>query len=205
MTLQSSGAISFTNLQSEFGGSHPIKLSEYYKGGGAVPSTVSETVTAASMSGSVYDGRGGGYSTYPAINSSGRLYYSSTWADNGYTGTGDISWTVNKTGLYHFTGSYYIQNATRTATHTWYVNGSQVATYGLTAGNSSSSHSGNFTVNAGQTVRVVVSWPSAGWASCGLSFGGSTSSNNAIDVTVNASVPTSGAINLADFYSSRAS
>ena len=205
MTLQSSGSISLANLSAEYGGSEPHKLSEYYKGGSLVPNTVAETVTAASLSGSVYDGRGGGFSTYPGINTNGRLYYSNTWADNGYTGTGDISWTVNKTGLYHFTGSYYIQNATRTATHTWYVNGSQVATYGLTAGNNTASHSGNFTVNAGQTVRVVVSWPSAGWASCGLSFGGSSSSNNAIDVTVNSNVPTSGSISMADFYGGRAS
>lgn len=46
MALQSSGAISFTDLQTEFGGVHPISLSEYYRtnglaGGGAplVPET----------------------------------------------------------------------------------------------------------------------------------------------------------------------
>ena len=118
MTLQSSGAISIANLASEYGGSAPHSLNEYYKGGSLVPSTVAETVTAASMSGSVYDGRGGGYTTYPAINSGGYIYRSYTWSDNGYTGTGDIQWTVNKTGTYNYQGTYYIQNATRTATHT---------------------------------------------------------------------------------------
>ena len=34
MALQSSGAISLADIQTEFGGSNPISLSEYYKGGG---------------------------------------------------------------------------------------------------------------------------------------------------------------------------
>lgn len=36
MTLQSSGAISLSNIASEMGGSTPHSLSEYYKGGGLV-------------------------------------------------------------------------------------------------------------------------------------------------------------------------
>ena len=75
MTLQSSGAISLASIAAvvtDLGsGSTPHSMSEYYKGGSLVPSTVAETVTAASLSGSVYDGRGGIYTTYPAINSGG--------------------------------------------------------------------------------------------------------------------------------------
>ena len=37
MTLQSSGAISLSNIAGEFGGSTPHSLSEYYRGGGLVP------------------------------------------------------------------------------------------------------------------------------------------------------------------------
>ena len=37
MTLPSSGALSLSQIQSEFGGSNPISLSEYYRGGGLVP------------------------------------------------------------------------------------------------------------------------------------------------------------------------
>ena len=40
MALQTSGAISFSQMQSEFGGANPISLSEYYKNGSYVPSTV---------------------------------------------------------------------------------------------------------------------------------------------------------------------
>ena len=38
MTLPSSGALSFSQIQGEFGGSNPISLSEYYRGGPLVAS-----------------------------------------------------------------------------------------------------------------------------------------------------------------------
>ena len=37
MTLPSSGALSFSQIQGEFGGSNPIGLNEYYRGGPIVP------------------------------------------------------------------------------------------------------------------------------------------------------------------------
>jgi hypothetical protein len=37
MALPSSGTISLNDLQTEFGGSNPIAISEYYRGGGLVP------------------------------------------------------------------------------------------------------------------------------------------------------------------------
>ena len=40
MALQTSGAISLSQVQSEFGGANPISMSEYYRGGANVPTTV---------------------------------------------------------------------------------------------------------------------------------------------------------------------
>lgn len=37
MALQTTGPISFQDIQGEFGGSNPIAINEYYRGGGAVP------------------------------------------------------------------------------------------------------------------------------------------------------------------------
>ena len=37
MALQSSGSISLANIQTEFGGSHPISLSEYYGASSGIP------------------------------------------------------------------------------------------------------------------------------------------------------------------------
>ena len=54
MTLPSSGTLSLSQIQTEFTGSNPISMSEYYKSGGNgyVPSTVAEAVTASSLGGS---------------------------------------------------------------------------------------------------------------------------------------------------------
>ena len=40
MALHTSGAISLSQVQGEFGGSNPISMSEYYRGGSYVPTTV---------------------------------------------------------------------------------------------------------------------------------------------------------------------
>jgi len=40
MALQSSGEISFLQMQSEFGGGNPIGFNEYYRGGSYVPTSV---------------------------------------------------------------------------------------------------------------------------------------------------------------------
>lgn len=43
MTLQTSGAISLSQVQAEFGGSNPISMSEYYRGGSFVGTVGSYT------------------------------------------------------------------------------------------------------------------------------------------------------------------
>ena len=40
MALQTSGVISFSQMQTEFGGANPIGFNEYYKNGSYVPSTI---------------------------------------------------------------------------------------------------------------------------------------------------------------------
>lgn len=50
MTLQTTGAISLANIQTEFGGASPISLSEYYAGGTYVLSGISGTSGAVPVS-----------------------------------------------------------------------------------------------------------------------------------------------------------
>jgi hypothetical protein len=49
MALQSSGAISLANIQSEFGGSNPISLSEYYRNGAYVTSNNTGVPTSGTI------------------------------------------------------------------------------------------------------------------------------------------------------------
>lgn len=53
MTLPTSGALSLANIQTEFGGSNPISLSEYYAGGAYVLAGTSGTYGAVPSSGAI--------------------------------------------------------------------------------------------------------------------------------------------------------
>jgi len=205
MTLQSSGAISLANLATEFGDGVPYSMSEFYKGGSLVPTTVPDAVTASNLGGTNSANyrvpANGGYD--PQINTFSRLYTQAIWGDNGSTITFDRNFTVNKTGTYNYYVAYYIQNASKTATHTLYVAGTQVATHSLTAGNNTASATGTLSVTAGQVIRVTGSGGSAGWAVMTVYIGGSSYNNASIDLPVNTSVPTSGVISLSNFYGAR--
>ena len=51
MAISSSGAVSFANIQTEYGGSNPISLNEYYSG--SLPSNTSSTVITPTVSNSL--------------------------------------------------------------------------------------------------------------------------------------------------------
>ena len=53
MTLQTSGAISLANIQTEFSGANPIGINEYYAGGSYVPAGTSGTNGAVPSSGQI--------------------------------------------------------------------------------------------------------------------------------------------------------
>lgn len=57
MVLQSSGAIKFSDIQTEFGGTNPIGMSEYYKGGVNVPSGTTGVPTTGAISVSTFYGK----------------------------------------------------------------------------------------------------------------------------------------------------
>lgn len=53
MTLPTSGPLSLSDIQTEFGGSNPISLNEYYAGGTYVPSGTTGTYGAVPTSGAI--------------------------------------------------------------------------------------------------------------------------------------------------------
>ena len=54
MALQTSGSISLGDLQDEFGGLNPIRITEYYRGGAYVPSTRTTTSSSTTSEGPFY-------------------------------------------------------------------------------------------------------------------------------------------------------
>ena len=207
MALPASGTLSFSDLQTEFTGVTPISLSEYYKSGnnGYVPSTVPEAVTASNLGGSNSPNYRypaiGGYD--PQINTFSRLYTQALWGDNGSTITMDRNFTVNKTGTYQYYVGYFIQGV-GSATVSMYANGSLVRTHTLSPPfNATDSDVDTLSLSAGQVIRMVGSGPSSGWAAIYVYVGGSSYNNAAVDTAVNASIPTSGALSISDYYGGR--
>lgn len=94
-TLQTSGAISLGDIQTVMGGSNPISLSEYYRGGGLTPSTRSTAVREPS-SGSYYSGA---YLWRVHYASAAQLYWAGAYI-GAPTGT---SWTTG--GVTYFRGA----------------------------------------------------------------------------------------------------
>lgn len=68
MAITSSGAISLSNIQSEFGGVNPISLSEYYRNGAYIPSGATSVPTSGAIGISDFYGTSNSYGFSIAAN-----------------------------------------------------------------------------------------------------------------------------------------
>jgi len=82
MVLQASGAISLYDLQTEFGGTNPIGMDEYYEGGANVPSGTGVPTTGAIALNGFY---GKAKQTYTNIITYNNYYSSLTKVNGAYT------------------------------------------------------------------------------------------------------------------------
>lgn len=150
MTLQTSGAISLSQVQSEFGGSNPISMSEYYRGGANVPTTVT--------------GSPGAWSSYQANVST---YY---WSDVGNSGTVMIEWNNVQVG------SFQSSATTFTAGGYEYEKGTLFSSSGGGKGGGPTTY--YYRVRrrtAGSSTTVNTSVPSSGTISMNQFYGGRNS------------------------------
>jgi len=152
MALQSSGAISLSEVQSTHGGSNPISMSEYYLGGGVDTSkTVTGDAAVSSLTVNNFNSTDSQYrsssspqgyfrSYYPTINPgsisvpsnaytnpNGSLFYASGHRDNGATGSWSASFVVNTTGTYGYRLTTY-NDGGMSRTFTFTISGSSSGT-----------------------------------------------------------------------------
>lgn len=118
MTLQSSGALSLSQVQAEFGGANPIGMSEYYAGGANVPSATSGVNGAVPASGTISMSKFYGTSDL-AFSPAGGTSAGSPEAIGDfavYPGTASKTITCNQTATWTWTRSGSTQGGASIAT-----------------------------------------------------------------------------------------
>ena len=214
MALQSSGAISLGDIQTEFGGSNPISINEYYRNGSNVPSTITDTMTGTasnvsytrSLNGKTgYDGGGvfwryyeNGNGILPTqINNASWFYAHRFWTDQAWTtGTGwcDSQFNLDQAGTYTVKEVGYNTGASRSTQV--YINGVLSNTFG-------NGGSYTFTIASSATIRIYATMTTVGnYNAHEIRVIGNNGDNRTLSFqeTVNTNVPTSGVIQLDDFY-----
>jgi len=89
MTIPSSGPVTFTDIQTEFGGTNPIALNEYYAGGSYVPAGTTGTYGAVPSSGQISVQNFYGTTAYTPI------YVDEVFSNYLYDGTGSAQTITN--------------------------------------------------------------------------------------------------------------
>jgi len=112
VTLPSSGPLSLSSVQGEFGGSNPIGMNEYYAGGGHVPSGTSGTYGSVPSSGTISIQSFYGTSNYSPISSvdiGGDQNQTTLTFEGAIYGTATVS--GGNSGSYTYTWNYSVAPA----------------------------------------------------------------------------------------------
>jgi hypothetical protein len=109
MTLPASGPLTFSDIQTEFGGTNPIALGEYYAGGGLVPAGTSGTYGAVPSSGALSVQNFYGTTAFTPV------YIEEVFSTYLYTGTGSAQTITNGIDLSTKGGLTWIKDRFSTA------------------------------------------------------------------------------------------
>ena len=149
MPLQSSGAISLNDIQTEFGGSNPISLSEYYAGGSFVAAGTTGDGGAIPSSGaiSIGDFYGAAARVSVALTISGTTQNYNIYANRGGTysaGKTDVTLTVQAIVGSAGTGQYAIDTGNQWASGDTLkiINNNQIVGCGGAGGSGAAGQSG---------------------------------------------------------------
>ena len=164
MTLPSSGPLSLSDIQGEFGGSNPIGMNEYYAGGGLVPSGTTGTYGAVPSSGALSIQNFYGTSNFVPVYVEDVF---STWlyAGNGasqtitnginLSGSGGLVWGKNRT----FADNHYWCDSARGTDYGLYSNNA----FAQAAGGGTTFNSTGFTVSSSNGYLNANGYPFVSW------------------------------------------
>jgi hypothetical protein len=114
MALPSSGPLTLADIQTEFGGSNPISLNEYYAGGANVPAGTTGTYGAVPSSGtiSIRNFYGTSDTTFPLPATTNVSVFDSAPVDAGYSLRSDGAVSKFENGLETIIGDWIVPNTT---------------------------------------------------------------------------------------------
>jgi hypothetical protein len=114
MTIPASGPLALTDIQTEFGGSNPIGLNEYYAGGTYVPAATSGTYGAVPSSGQISVQNFYGTTAYTPI------YVEEVYSNYLYVGTSATQTITNNIDLSTNGGLVWIKDRNLTNSHMFF-------------------------------------------------------------------------------------
>lgn len=122
MALPTSGQLSLNDIQTEFGGTSPIEIIEYYRGGTYVPDTAANSDIPISGEISIEDFYGGDSS--PALDSYSLGYGANSTSACNYDNSGTFYQNSDPPGNFNFNDPLYNDSSGTTfAPSNWYSNG----------------------------------------------------------------------------------
>lgn len=159
MALQSSGAITLAQIQTEFGGSNPISLSEYYRNGSYVTSNNTNVPTSGTISMnqfySAVKATSGSQTFNAGINQTFTIpaHNQMTIVVNGSGGGGEggHAYTHDKAGSAANVGDAGSQGATRTLTNTTTYTGNVGSTFTINVSSGGNGGAGSTDVSVQPT------------------------------------------------------
>jgi hypothetical protein len=179
--LPTGGALALTDIQTEFGGSNPIGLNEYYAGGSYVPSGISGTYGAVPSSGTISIQNFYGTSNIRCWST----YMNSSYTASGTTTTGCPVYKIliDTAGTLTAYSAYNSPGATREAQMTIPTGNGSTITTKVTTSNTSAINSGWSKDPSGIYVstssQTLVKWD-AGLTTCSIKYDISQSANTYI-------------------------
>lgn len=158
MPLQASGAISLSNLQTEFGGANPISLAEYYRNAGLVDRTVTDIPTTGAISMNTFYGEANAVGLSVVTSKTGSDSNGTIPMPTGIQ-AGDIiivGWKADWASISSYEGTGFTRISSAGNDNGGFTDSGTILSYKVATGSESGATIGGWTPNGGHYAIYVV-------------------------------------------------